>query len=61
MSGTLKCFLAASGSLLNSNSRVSVFIIVVLLGFPRVWFFSCVMDILHAALHPMREIDAAVS
>ena len=39
MYGTLKDFLAASGSLLNSNSRVSVVIIVVLLGVPRVWFF----------------------
>ena len=39
MSGTLKAFLASSGSLLNSNSRVSVVIIVVLLGVPRVWFF----------------------
>ena len=40
MSGTLNSFLDASGSLLSSNSRVSVVIIVVLLGVPRVWFFS---------------------
>ena len=39
MSGTLKAFLAASGSLFNINYRVSVVIIVVLLGAPRVWFF----------------------
>ena len=39
MSGTLKAFLDSSGSLLNSNYRVSVAIIVVLLGVPMVWFF----------------------
>ena len=39
MSGTLNAFLAASISLLISNSRVSVVIIVVLLGVTRVWFF----------------------
>ena len=61
MSGTLNAFLAASGSLLISNSRVSVVIIVVLLGVPRVWFFSCMVDLLHAELRPMIEIDAAVS
>ena len=39
MSGTLKAFLAASGSLLNSNYSLSVVIIVVLIGVPRVWYF----------------------
>ena len=38
MSGTLKSFFTASGSLLNSNLRVSVVIILVLFGDPRVWF-----------------------
>ena len=36
MSDNPKYFLAASGSLLNSNYKVSVVIIVVLLGVPRV-------------------------
>ena len=61
MSGTLKAFLAASGSLLNSNSRVSVVIIVVLLGVSRVWFFFCMVDLFHTALCPMIEIDDSVS
>ena len=39
MSGTLKYFLDASISLLNSNYRVSVVNIVVLIDAPRVWFF----------------------
>ena len=54
MSDTLKDFLATYGSLLNSNSRVSVVIIVVLLGVTRVGFFSCMVALLHAALRPMR-------
>ena len=54
MSGTLNDFLAASGSLLNNNCRVSMVIIVVLLGVPRVRFFSCMVALLHAVLRPMR-------
>ena len=54
MSGTLKAFLAASSNLLNSNYRISVVIIVVLLGVSRVWFFSFMVDFLHAELRPMR-------
>ena len=61
MSGTLNAFLAVYGNLLSSNNWVSVVIIVVLLGVPRVWFFSCMVALLHAALRPMRDIDAAVS
>ena len=61
MSGTLKSLLVASGILFNSNYRVSVVIIVVLLGVLRVWFFSCMVALLHAALRLTREIDAAVS
>ena len=61
MSGTLKAFLADYGSLLNINSRVSVVLIVVLLGVTRVCFFPCMVALLHAALRPMREIDATVS
>ena len=38
MSGTQNAFLASSGSLLRSDSIVSVVIMVVFLGFPRVWF-----------------------
>ena len=36
-------------------------IIVVLLGVPRVWYFSCTVDLLHAVLRPLIEIYAAVS
>ena len=61
MSGTLKAFISASGSLLISNYRVSVVIIVVLLAVTRVWFFSCMVALLHTALRPMSEKDAAVS
>ena len=39
MSGTLKAFISTSGSLLNSNYRVYVVIIVVFLGVTRVSFF----------------------
>ena len=39
MSGTRNAFLAASGSLLSSSSRVSVVIMVIFLGGTRVWFF----------------------
>ena len=61
MYGTRNDFLPTSGSSLNSNSRVSVVIFVVLLGVPRVWFFYCMVDLLHTALRPMRERDDVVS
>ena len=61
MSGTLYAFLADSGSLHGSNYRVSVVISVVLIGVMRVWYFSCMLALLHAVLRPMREIDDVVS
>ena len=61
MSGTLKAFLAALGSLFNINSRVSVVTIAALFGVPRILFVSCSSDILTCAPRPLSDYDAAES
>ena len=61
MSGTLNSFLAASGSLFKSNSRVSVVTIAALFGMPRVLFVSWVSDILTCDPRPIIEYEAAES
>ena len=59
--GTLNVSLAILGSLSRSISKVSVVVIGVPLGVPKVMFVSCVAALLHFALFPKIEYDAAES
>ena len=61
MFGTLYAFLAASGSFGSSNSTVCVVAIDAPFKVPRVLPSSCIAAILHSALCPNSEIDAAES
>ena len=61
MVGTLYAFLAASGSFGSSDFTGCVVDIDAPFGMPRVLLFSCTATILHSALCPTSEIDAAES
>ena len=52
MSGTVKAFLAALGSLFYIISRVSVVTIAALVGVPSILFVSCSLDIFTCARVP---------